>query len=86
MNEPQPEPMQSQPTRVLEMRMLAAKGEIGGSEDCPSQPMVKSQPYTGISASGITACCERPLDDHNGLIETNDARLWICPTEETNGS
>lgn len=91
MTEPQPDtdeskPIDPQPTRVLEMRMLHAKGEIGGEADEPSKPLTKAAPYTGVAPSGIAGCCNKPLDDHEGLIETRDSRLWICPTEETNGS
>lgn len=69
-----------QPTRVLEMRMLAAKGEIGGEYDGSNmERFIAGQKYAGVIGSGIHEACLHELDDHDGLIETNDSRLWICP-------
>lgn len=67
------------PTRVLEMRMLHAKGEIGGQYDGSKMPpLIAAVHLTGV-ASGLGQCCGQPLDDHGGFAETNDKRLWKCP-------
>lgn len=70
-----------QPTRVLEMRMLFDKGVMGGAYDgSKMDPFVKAAKFAGVVNSGNCDKCLHELDDHEGLIETNDSRLWICPT------
>lgn len=72
-------PINPQPTRVLEMRMLHAKGEIGTEYDGSNmKPLIAAVHLTG-APSGLLQCCGRPMDSHEGVAETNDPRLWLCP-------